>query len=103
MRRMVQGFGLLLTTLLIASTALAKQDPVLVDRTRTRELLDDVLEDLARLEGLAEGKKHGDRMSRELASVRGKLKVLRDDIKRAPSARGLVSVGLVAEGEGVIL
>ncbi|MFH1810256.1 MAG: DUF4476 domain-containing protein, partial [Pseudomonadota bacterium] len=46
---------------------------------------------------------HGDRMSRELASVRGKLKVLRDDIKRAPSARGLVSVGLVAEGEGVIL
>ena len=86
-----------------------EHDPVLVDRARTGALLDDVIEELARLEGMTDGKGKGRgkgdcrHLDQELASAKQKLKHLREVIKQAPSARELVSVGLVADGDSFVL
>ncbi|MBN2360599.1 MAG: DUF4476 domain-containing protein [Deltaproteobacteria bacterium] len=96
----------------ISGTARAQHrehDPVLVDRARAGALLDDVIEELARLEGKTEGKGRGKgkgdcrHLDQDLARARHKLKHLREMIGRAPSARELVSVGLVADDDGFIL
>ena len=80
---------------LMSGAARADHDKVLVDRGRTSAVLDDVLEELARIEGKTEGSGKGRGkghdgcrdLAPELASVRHKLKQLREELQRAPELR----------------
>lgn len=99
-----QGWAVLIAGVLFGSTtALAEpdherghdrgrdRDPVVMDRAHTSAVLDDVLEELARIEGKTEGSGKGKGrghdgcrdLAPELASVRHKLKQLREEIQHA--------------------
>lgn len=91
----------LLAILVLSSLPARADEPVVVDRTRTATILGDVLEDLARLEGRAQGARACRDLGDELARVRRALKGLQDEVRAAPMAGEHVSVSMGAGPGGL--